>query len=443
MEEMEAVLNRCGLRSQIGIFHKEKITPDLICKLSLQDFASLGLTDRRKIMELRTACVHFSSNILTKCNNTFFIPKEALESLLEIDLTVKEISEMFSVSESTIYRNMKMYNLSKLEFSNISDEELDAVVAKQVVEFPCCGVCLLKQILAQQNIKVQRYRLRDSMYRVDKKGILERKKGRLHRRTYSVQSPNTLWHVDTNHKLIRWNMIIAGGIDGFSRLITFLECVDNNKAGTLLNCFVKGVTKYGLPSRVRSDMGRENTLIADYMIKNRGSGRGSMITGKNVHNQRIERLWRDVYAGVLSYYYDLFYYMEDIGVLDPLDELNIYALHHVYLHKVNEKLGIWKTAWANHRIRTVRKTPMQMFTTSVNNNVDESQPLPDSDELVTDDNPDEAENDQGTQGVELLSSSVSVPNDKLQTLRQNCPLNWRSQDHGIDVYLKAYAIIKS
>lgn len=72
------------------------------------------------------------------------------------------------------------------------------------------------------------------MYRVDRKGILERKKGRLHRRTYSVQSPNTLWHVDTNHKLIRWNMIIAGGIDGFSRLITFLECVDNNKAETLL-----------------------------------------------------------------------------------------------------------------------------------------------------------------------------------------------------------------
>ena len=49
---MEAVLNRCGLRSQVGIFHKEKITPDLICKLSLQDFEYLGMNDRRKIMEL-------------------------------------------------------------------------------------------------------------------------------------------------------------------------------------------------------------------------------------------------------------------------------------------------------------------------------------------------------------------------------------------------------
>ena len=70
MEEMEAVLNRCGLRSQVGIFHKEKITPDLICKLSLQDFAYLGMNDRRKIMELRIACVHFSSNILTKIART-------------------------------------------------------------------------------------------------------------------------------------------------------------------------------------------------------------------------------------------------------------------------------------------------------------------------------------------------------------------------------------
>lgn len=90
-----------------------------------------------------------------------------------------------------------------------------------------------------------------------------------------------------------------------------------------------------LPSRVRSDKGMENVLIDDYMIEKRGSGRGRMITGKSTHNQRIERLWRDVFTGVLSYYYQLFYFMEDEGMLDPLDQFHIAALHHVFLPRVN------------------------------------------------------------------------------------------------------------
>ena len=115
-------------------FEEEKITPDIICLLSPQDFAQLGLTDRSKIMELRTLCVHFSNIVLIKDCKKFFIPKDTLESLLEMNLTVREISEMSNVSESTIYGNMKMYNLSKLKFTDILDDDLDAVVSKLVSE---------------------------------------------------------------------------------------------------------------------------------------------------------------------------------------------------------------------------------------------------------------------------------------------------------------------
>ena len=83
-------------------------------------------------------------------------------------------------------------------------------------------------------------------------------------------------------------------IDGFSRAIVFLSCHDNNRAETALVEFLQGTSKFGLPSRVRSDQGVENVDIAKHIPSHPdgGEGRGSHITGRSVHNQRIERLWR-------------------------------------------------------------------------------------------------------------------------------------------------------
>ena len=33
---------------------------------------------------------------------------------------------------------------------------------------------------------------------------------------------NSLWHIDGHHSLIRWHVVVHGGIDGFSRMITYL-----------------------------------------------------------------------------------------------------------------------------------------------------------------------------------------------------------------------------
>jgi len=62
---------------------------------------------------------------------------------------------------------MDRYGLSQLQFTEITDGELDEVVEEITREYPSCGEGLLKLILAAREIQVQRTRLRDSIHRVD------------------------------------------------------------------------------------------------------------------------------------------------------------------------------------------------------------------------------------------------------------------------------------
>lgn len=141
-----------------------------------------------------------------------------MECFLDEGFRIVENARIMSVSESTIYRRTRCYALSKMEFSAITDEELDRQIDKITLRFPNCGQVLLKQLLAGRGVKVPRANLRNSIKKVDRRGVQFEKKGRLHRRVYNVRAPNCLWHADTNNKLIRWNIIFVGGIEGFSRL---------------------------------------------------------------------------------------------------------------------------------------------------------------------------------------------------------------------------------
>ena len=228
---MHDVLHKYGFSGLADNFEREKITPDIVCLLSAQDMQKLGITNTVDMMKLRIECLKYGSNKpemdYSYGSLKFDIPQVTLQNLLEQGF-ISEIAKLLVVSERTVYRRMAQFSLSKNNFSSICDEDLDFTLSEIAKDYPRCGENMLRQMLMVKGIRVQRWRLRDSIHRIDPHGVSERKAGRLKRRVYNVMGPNQLWHVDTNHKLVRWRFIIVGGIDGFSRLVTFLQCRDNN-----------------------------------------------------------------------------------------------------------------------------------------------------------------------------------------------------------------------
>lgn len=158
--------------------------------------------------------------------------------------------------------------------------------------------------------------------------------------------------------------MVHAGIDGYSRMLVFVQCSTNNRAETVLNLFQSAVQSYGLPLRVRTDKGGENVGIAQFMLLHplRGPGRASHITGRSVHNERIERFWRDLFTGCTSLFYHLFYHMESSGILDASNEIHLFSLHYVYLPIINRNLLLFQQGHNRSPIRTERNlSPQQLW----------------------------------------------------------------------------------
>ena len=149
--------------------------------------------------------------------------EEQLSLLLSFDLKLTDIASMLQVSTSTVRRQIIQFGLGdEVNFSIVTDAQLDHVANQFSISHPNSGEKSFEGYLRHMGMRVQRSHIRSSLQRIDPRCVRNRFHATLHRRQYCVPMPNSLWHIDGYHKLIRWRVIIHGGIDGFSRLPVYL-----------------------------------------------------------------------------------------------------------------------------------------------------------------------------------------------------------------------------
>ena len=126
-----------------------------------------------------------------------------------------------------------------------------------------------------------------------------------------------------------------------------MKCSHNNHAATVLSVFTEAAEVHGLPNRVRSDLGGENFEAWRYMIEQHAS-EAAVITGSSTHNERIERLWRDVHRCVSILFADTFHAMEEEGILNCLNDVDVFCLHYTFIPRINAALTSFTESWNNH-----------------------------------------------------------------------------------------------
>ena len=89
-------------------------------------------------------------------------------------------------------------------YSNISDEELDELVRDAQRGHPGIGLRMLMGHIRSQRFQIQWERVRQSLLRTDPSGVHQRWRESIPPHVYRVSGPLALWHIDGNHKLIRY-----------------------------------------------------------------------------------------------------------------------------------------------------------------------------------------------------------------------------------------------
>ena len=138
--------------------------------------------------------------------------KEAVSNSWQITCT--ELACVLGIHRNTLWLYMKNHSV-EWKYTHISNGDLDNLITEFKARRPESGIQYIIGFLRKCGIHVQYHRVTQSVHRINCLGQVLQDRRVKTRCKYQVKWPNTLWHIDGHHKLIRWGIVIHRFIDRF------------------------------------------------------------------------------------------------------------------------------------------------------------------------------------------------------------------------------------
>ena len=187
---------------------------------------------------------------------------------------------------------------------------------------------------------------------------------RIQRRVYRADYADQSWHTDMNLKLVDYGLFWTMCVDGYSRLVLWLEPVVDRRATTVWAPFAAVARVRGLPDQLVSDHGAENRLmglacwlfhvsLAPEERPERAPHRGV----SSVRNTRVERTWGEVNDKINRLIRCFGFFLEGSVGFDPSDSVQLGAFHRLVLPAMKYLGDMMMAARNSRRVQASRGNP--------------------------------------------------------------------------------------
>ena len=268
-----------------------------------------------------------------------------------------------TISLATLKRRLQKLKLSRRKQGEalLNDDELRKAIEEELAGSGCfVGYRKLWARLRKKGIFVPRRKVMTLLRVLDPDGVESRKKKRLRRRAYSTKGPNYIWHIDGHDKLKPFGFSIHGCIDGFSRRLIWLEVSTTNKNPEVIAQYYLDAVRQngGVPQKIRSDDGSENSLIEAihtylrYANSDNDTPSDSccFATGRSTANQRIEAYWSHLVKDGPGWWINFFKDLRDLNLFDDSDPLHVECIRFCFMQILRKELHQVAELWNEHVI---------------------------------------------------------------------------------------------